>query len=190
MVKAIDEFNRQRSIDWELEVTEFPVSVRGTSTKIDFILLKKRPQVYLIGECKRVNPAFSNWCFAGSDYARGGLRSSKLTFQYAWVPAPDKKLIEVLPQSEAIRMLTGTVQSDSNRVYHVGLSIKSNQPGDKLGKNTDALEEAAGQVCKGMNGLIEHFNGQRFKLPVDAKLYFLPAIFTTARIWTTDLDLE
>ena len=90
---------------------------------------------------------------------------------------------------EATRMLTGTISGHS-QTYHVGLSVKSNQPGDKVGrKDTDAIEDAAGQVCKGLNGLIEFFNSQRLKLPENEKLYFMPVIFTTARLWTTDVEL-
>ena len=186
VIKLIDDLNRQGRIDWELEATEFPVGVGG----MDSIFRKTRPHIYLIGECKRVNPALSNWCFAGSVYSRGSSRLDKLIFEYAWVPSPDKKLTETLSRTDAIRMLTGTIQHDFHRVYHLGLSVRSNKTGDKSGKNTDAIEEAAGQVCKGLNGLIEYFNSQHFKLPADAKFYFLPAIFTTARIWTTDVDLS
>jgi hypothetical protein len=71
----------------------------------------------------------------------------------------------------------------------VGLTVKSDQPGDRAGKITDAIEDAAGQVCKGLNGLIEFFHSQRQTMPDGTKLYFLPVIFTTARLWTTDTDL-
>jgi hypothetical protein len=189
VIEFMAELRRQQRSDWELEAAEFPVSVQQASTRIDFIFRKTRPHVYLIGECKRVNPALSNWCFAGSAYVKGSSSLDKLTFQSAWVPAPSKELLQLRSRIEVTRMLTGVISSDSQSAYHVGLSVRSNQPGDSHSKNTDAIEDAAGQVCKGLNGLIEHFNSQRLKLPQNEILYFLPAIFTTARILTTDVDL-
>ena len=190
LLDIIADLRKQRRSDWDLEAAEFPVRVRDMSTRIDFILRKTKPHLYLIAECKRVNPALSNWCFASSIYASGSSRSDKLRFQSAWVPTPNKHLVEMSSRSQATRMLTQTFAADvAEGVYHVGLSVRSTQPGDKFGKNSDAIEEAAGQVCKGVNGLIEYFDSQRLKLPENEKLIFLPVICTTARIWTTTVDL-
>jgi len=190
VIELIDKLRRDRRCSWELVAAEFPVIVQGRSTRIDFVFRKTKPHVYLVGECKRANPALSNWCFSSSFYARGESNLDRVVFPCAWVPPTDKMQAAVLPRSEATKMLTGIISERSQGVYHVGLSVRSNQPGDNLGRHTDAIEDAAGQVCRGLNGLIEFFNGRRFNLPENEKLYFMPAIFTTAKLWTTDVDLS
>jgi len=59
---------------WAPLVSEFPVEVQRAGTKIDFILRRisrwavPGVPVYLLAECKRANPALSNWCFARAPY--------------------------------------------------------------------------------------------------------------------------
>jgi hypothetical protein len=159
-------------------------------TRIDFIFRKRKPLVYLIAESKRVNPAFSNWCFARSDYAQRSSASDKIIFEFAWVEPLDTRLVNLKPLDPTKRMSTGVKRTEAIHVYQVGLTVKSNQTGDNAGKSSkDAIEDAAGQVCKGLNGLIEFFHSQREKLPRGEKLFFLPVIFTTAKLWTTEVDL-
>lgn len=60
---------------WFFEAAEFPVSVGGFDTRIDFILRSQDPSdiywdCFLIAECKRVDPALSNWCFVRTPYVR------------------------------------------------------------------------------------------------------------------------
>lgn len=189
LIRSIENVAPPGQLQWALEATEYPVRVQDMQTRIDFILRKRKPVVYLIAECKRVNPAVANWCFARSDYARQYSASERVIFQYAWVAPLDTSLIEVKPLDPTKRMLTGVITTEVARVYQVGLAVKSNQVGDKSGKTTDAIEDAAGQVCKGLNGLIEFFHSQRKKLPQGEKLYFFPVIFTTAKLWVTEADL-
>src|SRR6267143_1937049 len=80
VIEFIDKLRRERRCDWELEASEFPVIVQGRSTRIDFVFRKNRPFVYLVGECKRANPALSNWCFSSSFYARGRSNLDKVVF--------------------------------------------------------------------------------------------------------------
>ena len=49
-----------RRSGWRFEVAEMPVEVQGMSTRIDFILRRFNTHLYLLAECKRVNPALSN----------------------------------------------------------------------------------------------------------------------------------
>jgi len=189
LIRFIENANIQSQPEWVLEATEYPVRVQDMQTRIDFVLRKRMPVVYLIAECKRVNLAFANWCFARSDFAQRPSAPDKVIFQSAWVAPLSTSLVNVKPLDSTKRMLTGVIATEVAPVYRVGLQVKSNQVGDKDGKNTDAIEDAAGQVCKGLNGLIEFFKSQRERLPQGEKLYFLPVIFTTAKLWTTDVDL-
>lgn len=69
VIEFMRDLRQQRRSEWEFEAEEFPVRVQEMTTRIDFVFLKARPPVYLVGECKRVNPAFSNWCFACGEWA-------------------------------------------------------------------------------------------------------------------------
>ena len=54
---------REKGLSWYLQATEFPVEVGEKHTRIDFVLKYGSRNVYLVAECKRANPALSNWCF-------------------------------------------------------------------------------------------------------------------------------
>ena len=56
-------------------------------------------------------------------------------------------------------------------------------------ENRGAIEDAATQVTRGLNGLIEYFGRHRRYVPENYPVKFIPAIFTTARVWSSDVDL-
>lgn|GEM_PF-6855316 len=55
---------------WIIESVEFPVEVQGAGTRIDFILRLDGTNLptFLLAECKKANPALSDWCFARAPY--------------------------------------------------------------------------------------------------------------------------
>lgn len=75
VLKKADELARQRKSAWDFEVCEFPVE-GGPGTRIDFVLSRPPRRgdgskyYFLIAECKRANPALSNWCFARAPFTR------------------------------------------------------------------------------------------------------------------------
>src|SRR5258708_7154745 len=93
VIKFASELRRERRSEWDYLQSEFPVIVNGKSTRIDFVLRKPKPHVYLVAECKRVNPAYSDWCFASSEYARGDSSLDKVIFQYAWEPPDPPRVV-------------------------------------------------------------------------------------------------
>jgi hypothetical protein len=52
-----------------------------------------------------------------------------------------------------------------------------------------ALEKAGEQVCLGINGMVEFFAARSILLTGRGKIHLLPVIFTTARIFTSKVDL-
>ena len=99
---------------WKFVAWEFPVEVQGRNTRIDFILSHLRhdgPNGFLVAECKRAHPSFSNWCFATAPYVMRGRRSAELLFEGA--KREDRDLftgVQILPTSESI--------------YHIPLEVK------------------------------------------------------------------
>ena len=66
VIKEIERLRHpsEQNHGWLFEVSEFPVHVQGQGTRIDFILKYVGGEIYLLAECKQVNPAFGNWLFA------------------------------------------------------------------------------------------------------------------------------
>lgn len=173
---------------WLFEATEFPVAVQGDGTRIDFILAR-RPgynasgMFYLLAECKRANPALSNWCFARSPFVHED--------RIYGIAGYEPLILEHLKADEQ-----GGVQSSAKIVskldnaYHLASDIRSGKKGDDEGKpRGQAIEEAASQVSRGLNGMVEFFS-KKPQLLKDTTISLLPVIFTTARIWVSDVDLS
>jgi len=67
--RAQELFDKGRST-WVFDVAEFPVEGTDKPIHIDFILSNRSNNVYLVIECKRVDPAVGNWCFLKLPYTR------------------------------------------------------------------------------------------------------------------------
>ena len=176
LVKAIAGIRSQAG--WTPWIPEFPVEVQGTHTRIDFVLINKRSDMYLVCECKRSNPALSNWCFAKSSFKPNNSlfnRSYMETLQYIGEGQIRAHVKELLP---------------SDRIYQVAVEVKSAQKGDASSPGRGQIEEAATQVCRQLNGLMECFHKRKKIMDGRAHVSFLPVLFTTAKLWTTDLDLS
>lgn len=172
---------------WLFLAAEFPVEVQGAGTRVDFILsrisdYRYQGGFYMVAECKRANPALSNWCFArapvvheGRVHGHGGY--DPLIMEYAEIDERGAVLAYAKQKSKL------------EHPYHVAVEVKSDAKGDPSGESGKPIEDAATQVLRGLNGLIEFARKTPQFLKEDKGAYFLPVIFTTARIWTTDADL-
>jgi hypothetical protein len=186
--KAHDEaeFGQSR---WRFSVAELPVQVQGAGTRIDFVLFRQAvpwSRTVMICECKRSNPKFSNWCFIRTRYTHKGQRGKTcpLIFETA-----------ILSSSKDLRVYANA-DSYAKDVYHVAMPISSRAKGDDkpVGQYRSQIEDAATQVMRGLNGYVEFLstNLQLMNQPSaeqDAIVRFLPVIFTTASLWTSDSDL-
>jgi hypothetical protein len=124
-------------------------------------------------ETKRANPALAYWCFAKS-----GLRG---TWAYPVV------------YSEVLRKINGQFRSEvrelhgSDFIFDVAVEASTGAKGDERGSSRGAIEDAVGQVCRGLNGLIEYF---RLCDNVDEdNLELFPVVVTTAELLTTSKTL-
>ena len=52
-----------------------------------------------------------------------------------------------------------------------------------------AIEDALGQVLRGVNGMVEFVNTHQQLLEAGQSFSFIPVIFTTATLWTSEVDL-
>jgi hypothetical protein len=180
VLKRIEELFMKGSA-WIFYAAEFPVEVRGCSTRIDFVLCHKDENLYLVAECKRANPALSDWCFVKIPYVRRGAGSE----------AQDV-IVERISATNQLTIVSGSDNLGySGPVYHLALEVKSDAKGDLAGQGRGVIEEAASQVLRGANGLVEFLQANwvlHQKNKPQARI--VPVIFTTATLWTTNVDLE
>ena len=166
---------------WGLLVHEFPVRVQGCDTRIDFVMKNFRRPLVMVAECKRANPSLADWCFAKVPKE---LTRSKRPGMFVETAAECAEMPPLRTQVWEI--------FSSDRVYHIALEVKSHAQGDPSGSGRGAVEEAAAQVCRGAGGLLAFFsdNLPAFREVRDRSdfLGVLPVIFTTARLWISDID--
>ena len=184
VLRKAKELYDQRKSKWAFEVAEYPVTVRGVDTRIDFILRAQDDTIpvywdcFLVAECKRVNPALSDWCFVRTPYVRRNHKemviAEKLTFADSRPPVSFGQ----------------PLFSDLEHTYHLGFEIRSGEKGEIGGKGRGQIEDAATQVSKGLNGIVEEFyrHGAGFSRKAPS-IHFMPVIFTSAQVWTSEIAL-
>ena len=168
-----------RNSQWVFEAAEVPVVAGNAPTRIDFVL--RRTQLagepdspfYMVAECKRANPSLSNWCFVRAPYV---VRNR----------SHEPFILEHVERDEKGLSTIGIPLFVLQNAFHVALEVKSGK-GENSAQGRGAVEEAATQVCRGLNGLI--MAETRLRNPVVQNSDFLPVIFTTANLWTTDANL-
>jgi hypothetical protein len=170
-------YNDKRS-RWVPRTPEFPIQVQGFDSRIDLILKHMTRPLYMVCECKRANPARSNWCFARSPRPR------------ALPNEPYESGIEVLVNNEGGCRTALERLGNSDRKFQIAIDVRSKEIGDTFGEGKGAIESAATQVCRGLNGLIEFFHSRRREgfLGVGEAVGFVPAIITSARIYATEAE--
>lgn len=162
---------------WLFEAVEFPVGSSGPGTRIDFVLRHPIFPVYLLVECKRANPSLRDWCFVSFPRVR---RNRQTEHVFA----------EWLRLRDAGRVYSNArVATWPGPYYNLGLEVKGHDPGDAAAKGRGGIEDAATQVCRGLNGMVEFFSRNHTFWKVSESAVLIPAVFTTAKLWGCDVDL-
>ena len=166
--------------EWGAWLPEFPVSVQDHSTRIDIVLTTEAKDRFIVCECKRANPAIANWCFAESQLR---VWESSLARQaYAET---------LLNRGDGLVQVHYKTLEPKPNIYHIAVEARTNFRGDDDSRGKGQIEEAAGQVCRGLNGLIDFFyKRQWLKKKPKEELLFVPMIVTTAKLYVTDDDLS
>ena len=176
----------QQKTKWVFEAAEYPVEVQGKHTCIDFILKWKDLSLFLIAECKRVDPKYSNWCFIKAPYELRNRTSEKFVMDsLTFLKNPGV----AISRRALISPKTVWSEINPNTTFHIGVVLKNhNIKGESSRSENDAIENAASQVCRGLNGFMD-LATEKYPLSGD-QLFFMPAIFTTAKLWTSDSDIS
>ena len=174
---------------WTFEVAEFPVLNKNTPLHIDFILRNKHDQSSLIVECKRCDPAISNWCFIKTPYVSRKISSGGERIV--------RELIYKTDKSDTVITKLQWINRSSD-IYRLSFELKSNTKGEGY-SGRGQINDAITQVLRGLNGMIEFAahelaNGNYALFKVDRSgtkyISYLPVIFTTAKLWVCDCDIS
>jgi hypothetical protein len=188
-IKIAQEVSNEKKSPWIFDVSEFPVEINNSSTHIDFILRSIREPFLMVVECKRVNPAISNWCFVKAPYV------SRKPTEYNMITR------EVLVSRESsgdppIAKIDSIYKSDD--IYRLSFEVKSGEKGEGS-QGRGQINSAITQVLRGQNGLINYYaeklvNSSMMPLGKNYNrndyVAFMPVIFTTANLWVSDVDLS
>jgi len=189
VLKHAEKLFEKNASPWVFEVAEFPVVNNNVPVHIDFILRNKNEQSSLIAECKRCDPAISNWCFIKAPYVSRGLSSGR------------ERIVRelIFKRKEANSVTSGLQWIDrSSDIYRLSFEIKSKTKGEGF-QGRGQINDAITQVLRGLNGMVafavnELANGNYalFKEDNFGTRYasYLPVIFTTAKLWVCDCDIS
>jgi hypothetical protein len=179
VIRRAEQLHSGKQSKWIFDGAEFPVSVRGGTTHVDFILTTRTDRTVLVAECKRADPARARWCFAHAPYT--------------WRDSYDTEAVfECLMQTSG---RTATVRSPktahtSESIYQLGFELRTDQKGDGLWHGEGAIDKAVAQVLRSTSGLINHLSkSAKFLDESSGVVTLIPTVFTTAELWTTKVDL-
>jgi hypothetical protein len=174
-----EELRNSRKSTWNFVASEVPVETRGQGTRIDFILKRELwhgSGTLLVAECKRANPALADWCFVQTPYVRHSNDGGKVVVE------------RITRQGDAIMVEPHDLSYNNKSLYHLGYELRSDQVGEGA-PGRGAIEEACGQVLRGLNGLIHLFAEAPTLLDDKKPIPIIPVIFTTARLWISNADV-
>ncbi|MEK6804648.1 MAG: hypothetical protein AABZ34_18600 [Nitrospirota bacterium] len=163
---------------WEPWIPELPVEVQGAHTRIDFIFTNPSGSVYLVCECKRSNPALSNWCFAQTWF-----KSSNSLFGKVYAES-------ITDVGQGVLRSQIKEFASAENLYQIAVEVKSEQKGDSESDGRGQIEKAATQVCRHLNGLVNFLYTHTVLMRGRQQAAFVPVILTTANLWTTEIDLS
>lgn len=171
---------------YRLEVAEFPVRVQDRDTRIDFILRSYNdrgpddPNFFLVCECKRANPSLRDWCFCKVPTVRRNADNRQmLLVEYA-----RHDNLHLHGTSRGVKL-----HSIDDDAVQLGFAIKGKERGDSQGDGRDVIENTLTQVCRGVNGFVEHFR-QNARAVGNWEAVIVPVIFTTAKLWVSRVSLS
>lgn len=186
LAEAMTAFSEMGS-EWILEVTEFPVQATS-DTRVDFILRNKSAPVFLTVECKRTNPAFSQWLFAKALYRSRKRRPGRDriyidgVFKYA---ARHSATVSIPAKMEPVVHTIAAPQS----TYQICVASRTQKNGDLTGGGRDAFEKTVRQASRGTSGLINYFIDDPRTVEAGQAHLVIPVVFTTADLIVTEINL-
>ena len=177
---------REKSTEWEVKASEYPVSLEEQDTKVDIVLRSKQssPELYALVECKRADPAYIYWVF-GTHGAFGDALCSTLGFECRQITSGQPYQAYRLLEQLHFRMTT----------YDAINWLEAKRGSNRRVSTPQNIENAFVQVLKGVGGFAQEQLDQRRKGSTLFKTFFVPVVVTTASLYVAyykpgDVDLS
>ncbi len=178
IIQKIIDLSKNNAFPWYVEVSEFPVNVNDNDLHIDFILKHHEEQIYIIAECKRANPALSDWCYARSPFVH---KRQRRKFNI---------ILEKIYRNWQSHLFSEPFFIDkTNDAFHIMFEIKTNKKGDKYSDGRGVYNSAVTQALRGVNGFA-NFLVEKKLVEKEKWAIIIPVIFTTANLFISDVDLS
>jgi hypothetical protein len=174
LTKYVGSLVNQLWASYRVSAVEFPVEVRGRSTKIDLVLSSPSGARQIVGECKRPNPALANWCFIANPF-----------FGH-----DNAVRCEQLVKDGGVAVARSVEIGHVPAFAHFAFEVRTNTVGEATGRGRGAIEDAVGQVLTGVSGMAQLYRRDTQLLPSEAATTLVPAVFTTANLWLSNADLS
>lgn len=171
----------KKGIIWQFVGTEVPLTLNGEEIHADLVYFNPSRNIYIVGECKRPDPALAHWCFARSVYAFGHGDNLRPTVDQLY---RETNAAHVHLRPRVVRL--------GHQGYQVGIAMKTHQKGEGCYSDRKAIQDSVTQVMRAANGFIA-LSALNFRLaspPPDREpVTFVPVVFTTAKLSVSDYDL-
>lgn len=184
LLRLNQELLRKGASSWRFVAANLPVTAQGKVAYLDFVLSHWDSRTYLLAKCVLPAPEHPNWCFLRAPFTHRR-RSERIVVEYAKLGDGGR----VHPSASYIHTSTD--------LFHVTLEVGSGQLEGKGQEQPRTFERAAARVSLGLSGLLHLFSTNAQFFPPEPRYFeqvrtfsFLPVIFTTANIWTSDVDLR
>ena len=173
----------EEATGWEVKASEYPVSLEGQDTKVDIVLRSKipsSPELYALVECKRADPSYVYWLFGAPGLPCGEALCSTLGFECRETRSDRPYQASRLLTQLHFKVLT----------YEAKSWLEARKGSGKRGSTPQNIENAFGQVLKGVAGFAQEQLDQRRKSCTLFKTFFIPIVVTTASLYVAYYELR
>lgn len=199
--KCEEVIQQSRSTRWIVHTVEHPVSLKEKDTRIDIIIRDEtlhESTMYGVVECKKVNPQYNCWLFGKPLYdcpVPANAQIIKLSRSRRHVRGTAQPNIELIPIRARFNVETPYICN-----WWLEINIHESRPKKQKISNTETLEQAFIQVCRGVGGLALEQQRDRMRTLADPtatgvideseEVFLVPIIITTACLYTSNYDLS
>jgi len=178
------------SHNWRISVEEYPTIFEDRQTRIDFILRSALYQPnnfrnrFIVAECKRANPKYSNWVFFKED--NPAKKYFLLNGQYSPTSGQTYTFMDIFGKIENYPYCLDIFKKSI--FVDTGVETTSKNPKGK-GSATETIENACQQVITGLHGLVmDHMEAVKSEGKPQYDLAYIPLVITTANLYVTNYD--
>jgi len=175
------------NINWSVKASEYPVSIMGQDTKIDLVL--QNNDIFALVECKRADPVYTSWLFAELEPGKRNYSICQvLSIECLSSSSNTTKIINRKIEEKEFDVdayIAKSFVEVKDHSIHAGNKQINQMNGNSLRRNSNPqnIENAFGQVLRGLSAFALEQLSQRFKSNETFRIFFIPIVVTTASLY-------